>query len=382
LNTGLSVGGHTIIPHPLNPNGEAALTKATKGEQGQASPSGNSLSTAKDIKASDVNALINKVPVASQLALPRKPGVAANNLGSNVTRGDNESADQASVNKAVDQLPQNQQGTVRNLIRKSDATALASAQQTADAAPNGPLKAKAQAAADKLAFSNSNSTVQDAIHTAQASQAKANFKASNNNMKTIDGITYAKVGGTVKPFSTPMKAQQALDKEAFTQGNQKIASMNGMVYQRGSDGKIATPMEQKDYDYQKANDGMTQAKTDNNLDGYTKSAKALLGNIDWQLNHADLTDHQRTQLQDKGQTVANDLAKYSSYGGFTKPKSGGGSGGSSKASQNKIGSLPQFTRFDFSNLSAKQNSVQMPQVKLTDPETLIKKRSISVTPAR
>jgi hypothetical protein len=178
-----------------------------------------------------------------------------------------------------------------------------------------------------------------------------------------------------------MKAQQALDKEAFTQGNQKIASMNGMVYQRGSDGKIATPMEQKDYDYQKANDGMTQAKTDNNLDGYTKSAKALLGNIDWQLNHADLTDHQRTQLQDKGQTVANDLAKYSSYGGFTKPKSGGGSG-SSKVTQNKIGSLPQFTRFDFSNLSAKQNSVQMPQVKLTDPETLIKKRSISVTPAR
>lgn len=376
VNTGLNMS-------PLNPNHEAALTKVTKGELGQTNPSGDAMSTAKDIPRSDVNALINKVPVASQKLLPRNPGVAANNFASNITRGDNESKDQASVNKSVDQLPQNQQQTVRNLIRKSDAGALQTAQATANAAPAGMLKEKAQAAADKLAFNAANSNpVQDAIHTAKVAEAKTNFVKSDSNMQTINGTTYAKIGGSVKTFSSPLKAQQAIDKDAFTKGSKDFASMNGMVYQRGSDGKV-TSMEQKDYDYQKANDGMSLAKTNGDLNSYTKSAQDLLGNIEWQLNHADLTDHQRTQLEDKGQTVANDLAKYQSYGGFTKPKGAGrGGSGSSKVTQNKIGSLPQFTRFDFSNLSAKPNTVQLPQVKLTDPETLIKKRNISVTAAR
>jgi hypothetical protein len=69
----------------LNPTHEAALTKVTRGASGQTTKSGKP-STAKDMTATVENQLLNKLPVASQ-ALPRNPGVAANDEFDRLTRG-------------------------------------------------------------------------------------------------------------------------------------------------------------------------------------------------------------------------------------------------------------------------------------------------------
>lgn len=82
-NNGLKIGGKTIIPDSLNPTHEAALTKV---EKGGLTPTGKK-STAKNIPATVVNQLLNKVPFASQ-KLPRNTGVAAADLVDRTVRGD------------------------------------------------------------------------------------------------------------------------------------------------------------------------------------------------------------------------------------------------------------------------------------------------------
>lgn len=89
LNNGLELGGQTIIPDSLNPTHEAADTRV---ESNKILKSGEK-STAKDYPKSAVNTLINRIPFASQ-SLPRKAGVAADDLVDRTTRGSRETGAQ------------------------------------------------------------------------------------------------------------------------------------------------------------------------------------------------------------------------------------------------------------------------------------------------
>lgn len=248
----------------LNPTHEAALTKVTKGQEGVITKDGN-LSKSKDIPATDLNQFINKIPVVGQKVLPRNPGVAANDFGSRIVRGDNQSA-----TEVKDQY---------------------------DAAhPTGPAAMKANEQADR-----------------------AKFIQSNKETGTINGKTYVNYNGKVTAYDTPLKAQQALDYEHFKESKQTSGEANGMVYQRGSNGKI-TVMERKDYDYKNAEDQITSAKNSGDVSGYAGGIQGLLENVGWQLNHADLTQAQRDTLTQKAVQMQEEFAKTQQYGGFTKPK--------------------------------------------------------------
>jgi hypothetical protein len=80
LNNGMNLGGMQIIPDSLNPTHERADTKVVDPN----SPSGE----AKDYVKSAVASVVNRVPFASQMALPRKSDVAADDLVDRTTRGD------------------------------------------------------------------------------------------------------------------------------------------------------------------------------------------------------------------------------------------------------------------------------------------------------
>jgi hypothetical protein len=309
---------------PLDPSHDAALTKVTKGASGQLLNNGTP-STAKDIPSSAVNTLINTVPLASQLMLPRNPNVAAVDPIDRLTRGSHQNGPQV----------------------------LADQQAVAAKAPGTPEGDKIALAADK-----------------------ASFMKSGKEMGQINGKYWVNNDGQAHAYNSQLQAQQALDNAKYQSGELKNfgTNVNGKVYQKGSDGKIKT-MDTKDFDYQNATDSMTSSKTNGDLPGYVKGVQALLGNINWQLQHATLTDHERTTLQDKATSAKAEAEKYLGYGGFTK-----GSDGSGKAAQNKIGSLLQPTRESFiSSLPYQANNASIPQIKLTSPSSLIKARAISVS---
>lgn len=361
----------------LNPNHEAGMTKVTKGANGEVGKNGLP-SKAKDAFGSDVNQLLNRLPVIGQKTVPRNPGVNAQDPIDRVTRGDSESPEQAKVNSAVDTLPANQQQDAFKLLRKSDGTAIAQAQQGVDGL-TGPAKIKAQQGVDKMKFAAENGSAQQVVNdikaknqvdavksqllkagntTSSASGPNANTTDSGK-MQTVNGKTYAVVGGKVSTFDNPQaaqsaidmqkfkdsgkqsatingkyynevngkynvtdnqfKAQRAIDEAKFKAGNQKTLEVNGMHYERGSDGKI-TAMEQKDYDYKTASDQIKEAANSNDMNGMMKGQQALLGNIQWQLNHADLTDANRTSLIDTAAKTQADHNKYQLWGQTTRPK--------------------------------------------------------------
>jgi hypothetical protein len=305
----------------LNPNHEPGLTKVTNGELGQIDKNG-APSTAKNIPASAGMALLNKIPVAGQLLVPRNPGVAANDLTSNITRGDNESPQQAEENAKIAQLPVKDQQTVRTALLKTNGAAQEEANRTIAAMPDGSLaKVKAEQAAGKMAFTNSqNSPIDTAIQNAQRSDQVSQFKNSNSKMQTIDGKTYANIAGQTKTFSTPQQAQQALDFQKFKDSGKDFDTINGVVYQKGSDGKYAAPMEQKDYDYKQATDSIKSAKDNHDLNGTLAGQSKLLDNITWQLNHANLTNGARDSLISTAAKTQAEYNKYALWGSFTKPK--------------------------------------------------------------
>jgi hypothetical protein len=309
----------------LNPNHETAITKVTKGELGVTDKSG-APSTAKDIPHSDFNSLLNKIPVVGQTMLQRNPGVAANDLLSNITRGDNESPTQAKDNNAIMQLPVKDQSTVRNALLKTDGEAQIHANNAAAAMPaNSPAKVKAQDVASKMAFTNGqgaplDTAIKNAQQSDQAAQFKANGGPNGSPMQTIGDKTYATINGKTQTFANAHDAQRAMDFQKFKDSGQSSATINGVVYQKGSDGKFSTPMEQKDFDYKNATDAIKDASNNKDLNGTLAAQSKLLDNVQWQLSHADLTDANRGSLIDTAAKTQADFNKYSLWGGFTKPK--------------------------------------------------------------
>lgn len=137
--------------------------------------------------------------------------------------------------------------------------------------------------------------------------------------KLPDGSYAYEVNNQFKKASSQFAAQQELDKVAFAASGKDSGVANGMVYQKGNDGKVIA-MQQKDYDYKNANDAMTSAKNSGDVTGFANGGQTLLDNIGWQLNHANLTQSQRDQLTQKAVQTQEDLAKTAQYGGFNKPK--------------------------------------------------------------
>lgn len=306
----------------LNPNHEAGLTKATEGMSGKMNPATGNPSTAKDVPKSVANQLANRIPVLGQKVVPRNPGVAAPDPYSRIFRGDNESPEQQTTKNAVSVLPQDQQDKVMAALRKDSGATKYTAQKAADAAAPGPAKDKAQQVVDKMNFgTDGKNRVTAAVDQAKQTQDVGKFQTtgSDQQIKTIGDKTYAMIKGKASSFDTPQKAQQAVDLQNFKDSSAKTLTKNGMVFERGSNGKV-TSMEQKDYDYKQANDKITSAKNSGDVTGYTSGHQKLLDNIGWQLNHADLTPEARASLVQKAVQSQEEIAKTNQYGGFTKPK--------------------------------------------------------------
>jgi hypothetical protein len=346
----------------LNPTHEAGLTKVTKGINGEVTSNGLP-SKAKDALGTAVNQVINRVPVASQTMIPRNPGVQAPDPWSRIFRGDNESPQQAKDNNAINALPTDLQAPVRKSLQANSGANIVLAQAAADNMKPGPNKVAAQQNADKLKFQSGQDVVKNATEQAQLAKAKTDFAKSNSSgiqkvgnqygvmvdgkptyfdnqdkaqaavdMKqaqdsgkdtvVVNNKTYVKDNnGNYKPYENPLQAQQAKDNNDFQSGKRKDfgVNVNGKVYQKGSDGKI-TSMDTKDHDYKTAMDDIKSAKQNGDMNGIQTGQQKLLDNIQWQLNHADLTDENRKNLIDTAAATQAEYNKYKLWGDTTKPK--------------------------------------------------------------
>lgn len=162
-----------------------------------------------------------------------------------------------------------------------------------------------------------------AASTAELDSLKANAGAGYSLQKLPNGEYAYNIDGTIKTNSSLKTAQQDIAKDSFEKSGKNYTVLGDTVLRRGTDGK-ATVVPKIKFDYQLGTATLTQQKSNDDLPGYLKTAESQLKSIDEQLKDPSIDPLDAITLQNEAQTLVNNVAKYKSYGGFTKPKSGSG----------------------------------------------------------
>ncbi len=317
---------NAVLNHtPLNPTGEAAQTKITKGQDGQLTATGH-LSTAKDIIPSLAASLLNRIPVASQLALPRNPAVNAPDLLDRFTRGSSVGAPQAAA-------------------KAQAATALSKAKDNY----NNDIPMFKPVAGSVPKGYNFDDVVNTDIQTGNYDKAVAGLQDKLNTLNSTKDI--------------PPSTKQALQ-DSITQLN--VADKNKIPY---SDMQL----------YNSTSKAAWNAMGNPAKSTYDPATYQKLWAIDQALAQAGVAGEFRSISGSSGTTKISSNQKYS----LTASSSSGSKSAANRAAalikSDTISGLPSQPRESFvSNLSAKGITTQIPQIKLTPPQGLIKAHAISV----
>lgn len=138
--------------------------------------------------------------------------------------------------------------------------------------------------------------------------------------KSKQTVYAANINGKNESYKTPAAAQLALAKQSFTNSNQAIQTIGNNVLQRTATGGV-TVTPQVQYNYQVNSATLTNMKDTGDVQGWLTTAQKQLQNIQNQLNDPSTTPLKALQLQNTASSIQSDAAKYTAYGGFTKPKS-------------------------------------------------------------
>lgn len=139
------------------------------------------------------------------------------------------------------------------------------------------------------------------------------------------GKFFAKIDNEVKTFDTKEKADFAVAKQEFSKSDKNFQIIGETVFRKDANGDVSTMTKDK-YDYTLNTAKMLKAKKANNLDEWMKLANAQVENIYKQLNDPNVDELDKINLANDAQTIIDSANTYAEYGGFKKPKKGGGIG--------------------------------------------------------
>lgn len=150
--------------------------------------------------------------------------------------------------------------------------------------------------------------INDIIKNARA-EAKTNVLGDNPTTSS----------GTPKSVNLTQSAINTVQKASFLQSGKSEMQIGNNVWQLTATGATATPKVQYDYSLNTAT--MTSQKNAGDVQGYLNTAQSQLQNIQKQLADPTTTPLKALQLQNDASTLQTNIAKYQSYGGFTKGSS-------------------------------------------------------------
>lgn len=149
-------------------------------------------------------------------------------------------------------------------------------------------------------------------------------QVGQNVWQLPDGTFSYKIGNEFKSAKTQADAQTAIAKDSFANSDKSYQVIGDTVFRKSKSGTVtATP--KLAYDYSVNASTLASQKKTGDVKGWLSTANTQLENIKQQINAPGVDPLDRNTLQNEAQTLVNDIAKYKTYGGFTKGK--GGSGG-------------------------------------------------------
>lgn len=120
------------------------------------------------------------------------------------------------------------------------------------------------------------------------------------------------------PSNAIDKAQIAADKASFATSGENIQIKDGVVFQKNTAGNVTTTPKAS-YDYSVGTTALASQKKVGDVTGYLGTAQSQLANISSQLKDPNTTPATAKKLASDAASLQSDIAKYSQYGGFTKP---------------------------------------------------------------
>ena len=221
--------------------------------------------------------------------------------------------------------------------------------------------------------------------TAQAKvEVEALKKNSGYSLQKLSNGKYAyTLDGEVKQTSDLNKARQTIAKDAFDKSGANIKIVGDTVLRRTAGGTI-TSTPKIEYDYSLGTARLAQQKRAGDVEGYLKTAQAQLQNLDRQLQDPAIDELDAIALQNRADTLMDNIAKFSSYGGFTKPKTArsGKTARTAKAPKPKAPkklSVPKLATIKSSSIKAPKISgikVRKPSFK----KTAVRKQKVGKLP--
>ncbi len=169
-------------------------------------------------------------------------------------------------------------------------------------------------------------TVLTAAKSNAESQIATSFKLSppkkGGPVPTVTNLSAA-TPNTSKALQTQ---QDKIDQQNFVKSGKAFQVIGDNVWLANPKNPSSpTHMTQVDYQYAYDDKALTSYKDAGNLNSWMSTAQDLLGNIQKQLADPNANPLNVLSLQNKASTIQTDIAKYASYGGFSK-----GSGSSAK----------------------------------------------------
>lgn len=148
---------------------------------------------------------------------------------------------------------------------------------------------------------------------------KANPSKGYDLQQLSDGQYAYTINGKVTATTNLKTAQQAIAKDAFGNSPNSTQIIGDTVLRKAPDGTISSISKTK-YDYDLGTATLTSQKASGDLSGYLKTAQSQLQSIATQLKDPSTDPLDAQTLQNQAQTLQNNINTYTSYGGFTKPK--------------------------------------------------------------
>lgn len=195
-----------------------------------------------------------------------------------------------------------------------------------------PTPTNAQKSAQKVAQTGNQATA----------AVKANPPHGYSLQKTSDGkYAYTLDDGTVHTSSSLQTAQQDIAKDSFSKQGISFKTVGDTVYRKAADGSVSTESKTK-FDYQIGTATLTAQKNAGDVQGWLTTANSQLDSINKQLKDPNIDPLDALTLQNDASTLQDNIAKYSGYGGFTKPTNSVAKSSFKTASASKAPKLPSI----------------------------------------
>lgn len=170
---------------------------------------------------------------------------------------------------------------------------------------------------DKIADERKSGKEKEALKIGKSYGAQADL--TDDIRRLSNGSIFVK--SLDREFKTEKEASLAISIDELEKSDGNFKDLGNIVLRKGDDG-VVHPMKKTSFTASILQQKMENQKRNDDLDGWLKTAKKKIDLMTEMMNDPNIDELDKMTIQNDIDAKNTELAKFASYGGFTKPKKG------------------------------------------------------------